>query len=172
MADTGYYQARLKGLLDDPSSFTKSPGYQFAVDESLSAAKRSGSAMRGSGNVLAELARRGAGIASQEYGAQVDRMGRLLGQEQQYDLGQEQNRTAATRTANDFALGLGQLSGQNWQRNADYDLGKRRLSMDWDLGSRGADTNWFNAVTNRGRTAGDLYYQGEDNNRKWYDRFF
>lgn len=190
MADTGYYQARLKSLLDDPSSFAKSPGYQFAVDESLNAAKRSGSAMRGSGNVLAELARRGAGLASQEYGAQVDRMGRLLGQEQQYDLGQGQNRNAATRNANDFSLGtmvadnarrrneqdfgigMGQLAGQNWQRGADYDLGRRRIDIEERAQDASSGVNWFNAVTNRGRTAGDLFYQGEDSNRKWYDRFF
>lgn len=179
MAAVNDYQERLRALLDNPGSFTESPGYRFAVDQGLQAAQRSGSRMRGSGNVLAELTRLGSGYASQEYGNQVDRMGRLLGQEQQYDLGTQANANTATRNANDFSLG--QTANANNRRRGDQDfgLGMGRLGIDrgrLSLDSRSADatnsTNWFNAVTNRRRQNADAYFQGDQGNRAWYDRFF
>lgn len=160
-ANVNSYQERLRALLDNPGSFTESPGYRFAVDQGLQAAQRSGSRMRGSGNVLAELTRLGAGYASQEYGNQVDRMGRLLGQEQQYDIGQTANANTATRNANDFTLGT--------QANANT---RRRNDQDYGLGLSNNSTNWFNAVTGRRRQNADAYFQGDQGNRAWYDRFF
>lgn len=76
----------LAGLLTDPSQIQQSAGYQFARDQGEQAINRSAAAkgMLGSGNVLAELAKYGQGMASQEYGNQVNRLSGLLGQSQQY----------------------------------------------------------------------------------------
>jgi len=173
------YEARLKALISNPSSIRDTPGYRFNLDQGLEAAQRSGSRMRGSGNVLAELQKLGSGYAESTYGAEVDRLGGLLGQEQQFKLGTDQNTNAATRNANDFTLG--RQANDNTRRRGDQDfgIGMGRLGLDrgrLDLEGRNSAasnaTNWFNAVTNRGNVAGNLYYRGEDQNQNWYDRFF
>lgn len=173
------YEARLRTLLDNPGSVESNPAFRFARDQGLAAAQRSGSAMRGSGNVLAELTKLGTGYASQAYGDEVDRMGRLLGQDQQFQLGTDQNANAATRNANDLTLGTQANANTLRRNNQDFGLGLGRLGVDrgrlaLDDRNSGASnaTNWFNAVTNRGRAASDSYYQGEGNNRNYYDRFF
>ena len=184
-----FYENKLQGLLNDPGSFQATPGYQFALGQATDAANRGLNArgMGGSGNALAELTKLGAGYASQEYGNQVDRLGRLTGQQQQYDLGKEQNANqfslGSTRNANDFALG--------GQRNSnDYNLGMYRASNDFGLGSErnaidaqanrwnalhqnrqfdlgqqrnaidwfGAGTNQQNADTNRGNALANNYF--------------
>lgn len=154
----GFYENKLKDLLSNPGGYTADPGYQFAVDQGLKAAQRSTSAQRGSGGVMAELTRLGSGYAMQGYGNQVDRMGRLVGQEQQYSLGQEQN--ANSRRAGDQSFGLGMyragndftLGSQQNQNNAlkgwlDYDLGKtqnanaaQRNANDWAVGWKNANS--------------------------------
>lgn len=173
------YEARLKALISNPSSIRDTPGYRFNLDQGLEAAQRSGSRMRGSGNVLAELQKLGSGYAESTYGAEVDRLGGLLGQEQQFKLGTDQNANAATRNANDFTLGSQANANTLRRGDQDFGLGMGRLGIDrgrLDLEGRNSAasnaTNWFNAVTNRGRAASDSYYQGEGNNRNWYDRFF
>jgi hypothetical protein len=119
-------QSKLNQYLTDPGSFQASPGFQFALNQGLQATQRQNSSQRGSGNALAALANYGTGLASQEYGATIDRLGRLAGQDQQFQLGQEQNRTAATRAANDFTLGT-QQNQNTAQRNAfDYSLGSEQ----------------------------------------------
>lgn len=197
MANVDYYQQRIQGLLDNPDSFKTTPGYQFGLDTALQGAQRGMSRMRGSGNVLAELAKVGSGYAAQEYGNQIDRLTRLSGQEQQYGLGQEQNantaqnnrwnydlgqgqlalgnRNAGINERNNqmnFGLGLGNLANRNWQTGMDYDLGRRRLDNDFALGNQSNATNWFNAVTNRGNVAGNQWYNQDRSNQGWYDRFF
>ena len=69
--------SRYESLLTNPSSFTGTPGYQAALEGGTQAINRSAAArgMSNSGNVLAELAKYGSGLASQEYGAQVGRQG-------------------------------------------------------------------------------------------------
>jgi hypothetical protein len=59
----------------DPSKMAENPAYQFVYDEAMRGAQGQAAAMgkRNSGNVLAELQRRGAGIASQEYGNEFQR---------------------------------------------------------------------------------------------------
>lgn len=57
-------------------AFQAGPGYQFAVDQGLEAAKRASGGVQ-SGNLLDELVRRGQGYANQEYGGWLDRIGRL-----------------------------------------------------------------------------------------------
>lgn len=147
-----YYENRLKALLENPSSFQTSPGYQFAVDQGLKAAMRAGASRRGSGNMLAELTRLGAGYAAQEYGSQADRLARLLSGEQQYALGLgglDANRRASDqqfglgmlRTANDFTLGSRAADTAQDRAEWDYELGSDRNAND-------AERNWWDAQTN------------------------
>lgn len=173
------YESRLRAVLDNPGSVEDNAAFRFARDQGLSAAQRSGSRMRGSGNVMAELTKLGTGYAAQGYGDEVDRLGRLLGQEQQFKLGTDQNANAATRNANDFTLGT--QANANTRRRGDQDFGlgmgrlgvdRSRLALDDRNTSASNATNWFNAITNRGSAAGNLYYRGEDQNANWYDRFF
>lgn len=124
VANVGFYENHLKGLLTDPSSFQKTPGFQTALDTGMQGIQRSNSRMRGSGNVLAALTKYGTGLANQEYGNQVDRLGRLVGQEQGFALGEGQLDLGRDRLALDDRLGTGQL-----------DLGRDRLGLDRELGT-------------------------------------
>jgi len=80
------YQNQLNSLLKDPSSFQRTPSYQFQVDQGNQAINRSAAAkgMLGSGNVLAELAKYGQGMANQEYGNQVNMLSGLMGGAQKF----------------------------------------------------------------------------------------
>lgn len=74
---------RLRDItLGDPQKYlSQDPGYQFRLQEGLRATER-GAAARGlgtSGNVLAALQERAQGLASQEYGASVERLMQLGG---------------------------------------------------------------------------------------------
>ena len=111
------YGNQLNKMLTEPGGFQGTPGFKFALDSGLEAVGRSNSRMRGSGNALAALTKYGTGLAQQDYGSQMDRLGRLNGQEQQYDLGQ-------TRNANDFQLGQAQNATTNQRDFWNYDLGR------------------------------------------------
>lgn len=121
------YESKLQGLINDPSSYSKTPGFKFALDTGLQGVSRANSKNRASGNALAELTRYGTGLAEQGYGAEVDRLGRLTGQDQQYQLGAESNSINRMRAGNDFTLGTEQnrLSGVRDANN--FDLGNRTL---------------------------------------------
>jgi hypothetical protein len=85
-SDFSQEQNMLSGLLSDPSKIQQTAGYQFDVDQGNQAINRSAAA-RGSlnsGGVLAELAKYGQGMASREYGNQVNRLSSLIGQKQQF----------------------------------------------------------------------------------------
>lgn len=58
-------------------AFQTSPGYDFALNQGLQATQRAASAngFLGSGNVMTALQDRGQGIANQEWGSWVDRLG-------------------------------------------------------------------------------------------------
>lgn len=79
-------QQRLSDLLNNPSSIESDPSYQFRLEQGNQAINRSAAAkgMLGSGNVLAELAKYGQGMASQEYGNQFNRLSDLMRQKQQF----------------------------------------------------------------------------------------
>lgn len=175
MAMNPLYQNQLDAILR--GNFSGTEGGRFIADQGLQAAQRGMAAQRGSGNVLAELTKLGAGYAAADRGGEIDRLTRLIGQEQQFGLGEEQNRLTGIRDANAFTLGREQnantrrIGDQNFgvglynarnaaQRNAwDYDLGLRRNDSDW----LGAQTNWFNAQSqDRARTAGTQ--------QSWWDR--
>lgn len=139
-----FYEDQLKGLLGNPGSFQGTPGFQFARDQGLEAANRQFAA-RGtgaSGNALAELTRLGTGYAMQDYGNQVDRLGRLTGQQQQYDLG-------VSGQKNQYDLGLRGIDSQNTANANNYNLGLYRASNDYTLGSErnalDAQSNWWGA---------------------------
>lgn len=115
------YEKQLGDLLTRPGSFQQTPGYQFARDQGMQAIQRSAAAKgrMGSGNVLTELSKFGTGLASQEYGSQMDRLGRLLGQEQQYGLGR-------SRLELDEKLGQGGLANQ--RRSTDLGFAQNMFS--------------------------------------------
>lgn len=85
-ADFSGYQNQLQGLLTDPSKIQQTAGYQFAVDQGNQAINRSAAAkgMSNSGNVLAELAKYGQGMASQQYDTQTNRLADLMRGSQQF----------------------------------------------------------------------------------------
>ena len=79
-----HWTNRLRKLMTDPSAFQRTPGFKAALDTGTQAIQRSFAArgMGNSGNVLAELMKYGTGLASQEYGSQVNRLSRLAQDEQ------------------------------------------------------------------------------------------
>jgi hypothetical protein len=124
------YEQRLQQLVNDPNSISDSNAYKFRFNQGQQALERSAAAkgMLGSGNTLAALAQYGQGMASDEYGAEVGRLGALSGQRDTYNLGlkglanseygmragADQNRGAlalsALSTANDQRLRANQLA--------------------------------------------------------------
>lgn len=159
-----FYGNQLKKYMTDPGSFSGSPGYQFALDQGLNATNRSNSNIRGSGNALMALQQYGSGLASQDYGSTLDRLGKLVGQEQNYDLGQVQNANTATRNANDFTLGQGQLANTATRNQNDFALGNdqnantaQRNMWDYTLGGQknanDAQNNFWNYNVNQQQNA-------------------
>jgi hypothetical protein len=67
------------------AAFQTDPGYQFALNQALQATQRSTGTggFQDSGNVLNELAKTGAGYASQQYGQWAARLAPYLGQQSQ-----------------------------------------------------------------------------------------
>lgn len=108
------------------SSFRQSPGYQFALDQGLRAARGAAAASgrAGSGAEMAELQRLGQGAASQEYGHFQDRLAGLAGMGGQFasQAGQQamQTGTGLAGLESQFASplaglqqGLGQVQGSS-----------------------------------------------------------
>jgi hypothetical protein len=77
----GYYQDRLRSLYEDPGRITDTPGYQFTLQQGLQGTERAASAqgLMGSGNLLASLTEYAAGLASQTWGQEIDRLSTLSG---------------------------------------------------------------------------------------------
>lgn len=171
MADYGFnpYANKLQDYLNNPGSFQASPGFQFALQTGLDGVQRKLAAggMSDSGNALAELTKYGTGLASQEYGNTLDRLGNFAGQQNQFNLG---NKTAD----NAYSLGLQQNANQAQKNWWDYDLGlgqnanqAARNQNDFNLGQDRNQIDWYNAGTNRGSAQSTDYYRGQDNNRLW-----
>lgn len=176
------YGNTLRKYVTDPGSYTGSPGFAFARDQGLAALNSTNSRMRGSGNALAALVNYGTGVAQQDYGNEIDRLGKLSGQEEQYGLGQEQNQNTATANANQFALG--NAANQNAaQRNTfDYALGNRNADnaaganantarandQNFGLGMYNAGNNYSLGMTNAANTAQNNWWNynlgGQANN--------
>ena len=85
------YQQRLNALLDNPDSIANTGAYKFALGQGTEAVNRSLAAkgMLKSGNRLTELTQFGQGLASQQYGAEADRLGRLYGVAEQANISRE-----------------------------------------------------------------------------------
>lgn len=163
MASVNFFADHLRNLLSNPAAIAGTPGYQFEMDQGTRAVQRSQRGMRGSGNALVALQKFGQGLAATRRGEEIDRMGGLLGQEQQYDLGERAATTAAGRLSLDDRLGTGRLALDSrvadgrlavdrdalaFQRedaarrdgtvrrgqDFEFDLGGRRLDNDFALG--------------------------------------
>lgn len=156
------YSNLLKKYTTQPGSYTGSPGFQFALDQGLNGvnAKLAAGGMNGSGNQLAELTRYGTGLAMQDYGSTLDRLGKMTGQEQAYDLG-------STKNANDFALGMGRNANDAQQNEWNYDLGLGQNANTADRNQNDYAVNWMNALTNRGRSQSDAYLGDQSNKLNW-----
>ena len=75
---------KLNTLLQNPSSITSTPGYQFAYNQGLEAVNRTAAAkgQLGSGNRLYDLTKFGQGLASQTYNNTVSQLGNFLNKTQ------------------------------------------------------------------------------------------
>ena len=129
------YSSQLDSLLTNPSGFSGTPGFQFALDTGMQGVERGMASQRGSGNALAALSKYGTGLAQQDYGNQVDRLGHLSGQQQQYDLGLGQNMNSAQNNMNNFSLGQARNSNDATRNANDFSLGTTRNSNDLSLGN-------------------------------------
>jgi hypothetical protein len=185
------YRNQLNSLLTNPNSFNGSPGFQFALNSGMDGVARKFAAMGmgNSGNVLGEMSRYGTGLAQQDYGNSVDRLGRLAGEQDQTDLG---NKTAD----NAYALGQGNLALGNKQADQGFGLGMYRAGNDFTLGqqqnqnsaqnnfwnySLGADRNnlaaaenqnnynlgMYGAQTQRGAQQSNAWSQGQNSLLDW-----
>jgi hypothetical protein len=141
VANVNYFSSQLQSLLNNPASLAKTAGYQFEMDQGTQAVQRSQRGMRGSGNALAALQKYGQGLASTRRGEEIDRLGRLTGQEQGYDLGEQSAQLGRDRLGLDTELGRGQLGLGRDRLGLDaelgrgqLDLGNRRLGLDSELG--------------------------------------
>lgn len=98
-----WYETRLKSLMDNPDSIANTGAYKFAFNQGQEALNRQLAAkgMLNSGNRLYELTKFGQGLASQQYGQEMDRLGNL----------------ASNRYSADTSRYAAELSGQNQLRS-------------------------------------------------------
>ncbi len=73
--------ARVAALLNNPGSFEGTPGFRFALDESIGALDKSAAArgVLGSGGHQKELQQRAIGLANQDFGNEFNRFMALIG---------------------------------------------------------------------------------------------
>jgi len=110
------YQNQLNNLLRDPSKVQQTAGYQFALDQGNQSINRSAAAkgMLNSGNVLAELAKYGQGMASQQYDAETNRLASLMQNAQQFGLNSGYLDKWKTKIPNEFNTDVVQAQKPNW----------------------------------------------------------
>lgn len=150
---------RLRQLMTDPSSFKGTPGYQFGLDAGLQAFDRRNSAVRGTPGAALEAMKYATGYAQQDYGNEFNRLAQVMGQDQSYDLGQGQNANAATRNANDLALGHESNANQRYGIDSSTGLGYFNGMANYALGqgqnANTAQNNAWNYDLGRGRNANE-----------------
>lgn len=145
----------LRDLMGNPSGFTGSPGYSFALQQGQEAARRAAGArgMRGSGNVLAELTAHATGLASQDYGNEFQRRLAAAGLEQEGEIATGAQGIDRERLALEGELGRGRLGVDQGELalrgelgRGELDLGRGRLALDntrsdrdYDIAGRGLD---------------------------------
>jgi len=110
------YQNQLNNLLRDPSKVQQTAGYQFALDQGNQSINRSAAAkgMLNSGNVLAELAKYGQGMASQQYDTETNRLASLMQNAQQFGLNSGYLDKWKTKIPNEFNTDVVQAQKPNW----------------------------------------------------------
>ena len=143
------YRTRLNTLMDNPDSIANTGAYKFAFNQGNEAVNRNLAAkgLLKSGNRLAELTKFGQGLASQQYGAEFDRMANLTNATRAGDIskygadanlyGQElqgQNQLKALMMKH--PEGLIKLTVAGWKKDIN---GKKVLSIrEWQCPSCGA----------------------------------
>ena len=150
---------RLKEMLDNPASFQESPGFKFNVNRSMDALNRNLSArgLNNSGKQLEDLTELATGLSLQDYGNQLDRLGRFDAQDKDFALGSYQ-------AANQYDLGKESNRNAQFGTAANYDLGLRRDALDqnrFGLQEDESDLNWYNAQTQRGNALRNWLKRGE-----------
>lgn len=130
-------------------AFQAGPGYQFAVDQGLEAAKRGAGGVQ-SGNLLDELLKRGQGYANQEYGGWLNRL-QGLGQ-------QGLQATGAQAGVRQGQGGLEQQLGQNLgQYGYQTQTGIGNANADAAMSKYGAAGNLLGAITGGLQLAGKAF---------------
>lgn len=143
----------LRALMDDPNSFSGSPGYGFALNQGLDTIQRRAPGGRGSGNALAALTKYATNLASQDYDAEfgrrlsaasLEQQGELAGRGLDLDadrLGLDRDRFGLEGDRFDLEaeLGRGSLALNRDNAERDFGLGMFRATSDYDLGRRGLD---------------------------------
>jgi hypothetical protein len=102
------YEQRLAALVNNPDSIEGTNAYKFRFNQGQQAVERSAAArgMLNSGNTLAELAKYGQGMASDEYGREFERLSSATGQRNQYNLGMMGSANQELGLRNQYNLGM------------------------------------------------------------------
>jgi len=122
------YQTMLSNLINNPSSVTSTPGYQFQMDQALKGVEGSAAAqgMLNSGNVLSALTTQAGNQASTQYYNQAELLAQLAGANigspgtaGQILQGQNvSNQQAASALGNQIGGAVTQgITGSNWYQN-------------------------------------------------------
>jgi len=154
------YDQRLQQMMNG-SFAPDDPSYQWRVQQGMTNLGRSQAAkgMLGSGNMAAELLTYGQGMASQEYGAQFNRL-----------LAASQNATAQyTNAYSVLNQMMQQQQGQQQQGNANQltAQGWGQTAQGWgsqNLGITNADTSRYGVTSNAANQAGQLGLQRDQFN--------
>lgn len=153
------YQNMLKDALTKPGEFQGTPGFKFGFDTGMQAFERANSRNRGTGNALAEAVKLGTGYGLQDYGNHVDRLSRLSGQEQQYELGKEQNANSLQSSKWNYELGQGQNANAAQNNKWNYELGAGRNANELRSNDQNFGLNMYRANNDfelgQGRNAND-----------------
>ena len=122
------YQTMLSNLINNPSSVTSTPGYQFQMDQALKGVEGSAAAqgMLNSGNVLSALTTQAGNQASTQYYNQAELLAQLAGANigspgtaGQILQGQNlANQQSASALGNQIGGAVNQgIQGSNWYQN-------------------------------------------------------
>lgn len=151
LGDLEKEQEAFKGLINDPSSYTKSPDYNFLLDQGVEALTRGGQAsgLLDSGAHLKDLVTFGQGLASTGYNDAVNRKNLLL------------NRYAATSGVGQTTAGqLGTLGSQTAGNIGNLLLNKGNALATGDINAGNARTSFYQNVGNQATNLGNnlLFY--------------
>ena len=148
---TNPYEQRLAALVNNPDAIENTNAYKFRFNQGQQALERSAAAkgMLNSGNTLAELARYGQGMASDEYGKEFERLNSATGQRNQYNLGlmgaanqelglRQQGRSDTANTAlraligyDEAVLASRRLAAQNATLTGRINAGEKSRTSTW-----------------------------------------